>query len=397
MYVLRKSSDDDSVERFIPPRDLSSRLRRRVRRWYIDRDFAAYNETRPDGLELFSDDRTSYGAQVGSHFPDCDIVNLHWIAKFVDVGRFFEATSKPVVWTLHDQNAFTGGCHYDRGCQKHQTRCGACPQLGSTQTPDLSTDIWKRKKEAFARARSRLQVVAPSQWLADAARRSSLFEPFPVSVIPYGIDTTVFAPCDDTGLRQALGMTPDDLALLFVADSTTNQRKGFRLLLEALSGLDLGDHVHLMSVGAHEPEIASSVIHHHLGRITNDRLLAAIYSAADVFVIPSLQDNLPNTVLESMACGTPVVGFDAGGIPDMVRPEETGWLAKTGDVPSLRRTIRQALGDDEARRRRAKRCREVAEAEYRLQHQADAYRQLYREVLASASSASGTASSHSAR
>jgi glycosyltransferase involved in cell wall biosynthesis len=382
-----------------PSHGLIARIRRRWRRERIQRSFATYKNQRPSGLEPFSDDRTPIATEVVDQCPDAHILNLHWIANFVDLGTFFDRVDVPVVWTLHDMNAFTGGCHYNVGCDRYKSHCGACPQLGSDDDRDLSRAIWQRKSDAYPSAidAGQLHIVAPSRWLAEEARQSTLFSEIPITVIPNGIDTTVFAPCDDTGLRQALGMAPDDLALLFVADSTTNQRKGFGLLLEALSGLDLGAHVHLMSVGAHEPEIASSVTHHHLGRITNDCLLAAIYSAADVFVIPSLQDNLPNTVLESMACGTPVVGFDVGGIPDMVRPEETGWLAETGDVPSLRRTIRQALGDDEARRCRAKRCREVAEAEYQLHHQADAYRQLYREVLASASSASGTASSRRAR
>lgn len=384
MYVLNKSSDAPTVERFIPPPDLPSRIGRRVRQWRIDRDAASYASSRPQGLEPFSDDRTQYAAQPADALPDCDVVNLHWIANFIDIGAFLDATSVPVVWTLHDQNAFTGGCHYDAGCRKHQAQCGACPQLGSSASSDLSAHVWKRKRDAYTRSRDRLHVVTPSEWLAASARQSSLFGDVPVSVIPYGLDTDVFAPHDGTGLREALGIRPDERAVLFVAASTQNRRKGFPLLLDALRGLDpsrTASTVHLISVGNHAPEVGDAVAHHHLGKVTNNRLLALIYSAADLFVIPSLQDNLPNTVLESLACGTPIVGFDAGGIPDMVRPEDTGWLAQTGDVTDLRDTITEALSDDARLDRMSTSCRRTAVKEYALERQAERYESLYLELL----------------
>lgn len=381
MFVKSKSSDEATVDRFIPPADTLSRVRRRFRKWRIEGDMNTYDESRPSGLEPFSDDRTMYGAQVVDSMPDCDVINLHWIAGFVDVGAFLEKTTQPVVWTLHDQNPFTGGCHYDYGCKKFTAKCGACPQLGSSDVGGLSRQIWKRKQTAYQRAGDRIHVVAPSRWLGRMARQSSLFGEFPVSVIPNGVDTEIFAPFDTAGLRRAMGISSDEQVLLFVAESTSNQRKGFSLLLEAVEEMSIHDNVHLLSVGATAPEVDAPVPHHHLGRITNDRLLAAIYACADLFVIPSRQDNLPNTVLESMACGTPVVGFNTGGIPDMVRPGETGWLAEVGNVRELRQSIEQALRDDDARRRMGRRCREIVETEYTLDTQARRYRTLYRKLV----------------
>jgi glycosyltransferase involved in cell wall biosynthesis len=168
--------------------------------------------------------------------------------------------------------------------------------------------------------------------------------------------------------------------VLFVAQSTTNRRKGFSLLAEALGALDVEDTT-LLSVGGGEPSLSVNLPHVHAGRIEDDEALSRVYSLADIFVIPSRQDNLPNTVLESMACGTPVVGFNVGGIPDMVRPSETGWLAETGNVRELRQAIETALENDEEREWMGRRCREVVGEEYTLERQARQYRALYESVL----------------
>jgi glycosyltransferase involved in cell wall biosynthesis len=381
MYVLNKQSDDESVRQFQPSRDLLTRIRRRWRRQRIQRAFARYDETRPDGLEPFTDDRTPFAGRIFDQMPSADVINLHWIRGFVDLQVFFERVSVPVVWTLHDMNAFTGGCHYNVGCEKYAAACGACPQLGSDDEQDLSRAIRQRKSEAYQSAieADQLNIVAPSQWLAQEARRSSLLQEAPISVIPNGLDTAVFQPRETAGLRQAIEIPDHHQILLFVAQSTQNHRKGFDLLQKALGELS-GDHMTLVSIGSHKPKLEADLPHVHLGSIQSDLLLSVFYSAADVFVIPSLQDNLPNTVLESMACGTPVVGFDTGGIPDMVRPGETGWLADTGNVPALRKSIETALADDDARQRLGERCREVVENEYTLEVQAQRYSHLYQRL-----------------
>jgi glycosyltransferase involved in cell wall biosynthesis len=202
-----------------------------------------------------------------------------------------------------------------------------------------------------------------------------------VHVIPYGLDTTVFRPRDTRGLRRALDIPADHRIILFVAQSTRNHRKGFDLLADALTTLD-AENITLLSIGSNEPDLQTSFAHQHLGSLNSDVLLSVFYSLADLFVIPSRQDNLPNTVLESMACGTPVVGFNIGGIPDMVRPGTTGWLAEPESVRSLRDAIDNALANEANREQMGHRCREVVEAEYTLAVQARAYEQLYRSLLA---------------
>ncbi len=382
MYVRHKRSTDSTVQSFRQLSDLRHRLQRLWRYGRIQLDFAPYRLLRPDHLESFSDDRTRFQGEVTEQLSKTDVLHLHWIARFVDLPAFFEHTTAPIVWTLHDMNAFTGGCHYDAQCGRYKSKCGKCPQLGSQWRHDLSRAVWKRKRKVYQSALSqdRLYVVTPSEWLAQEARQSELLREAPIQVIPNGIDPETFYPRNCTARRHELGILEAHDIVLFVAQSTNNHRKGFDLLIDALDGIDI-EGVTLLSVGGDKPSIPGSLPHVHAGRIEDDKKLAEFYSMASVFVIPSRQDNLPNTVLESMACGTPVIGTDAGGIPDMVRPNETGWLAETGDIRSLREAIESAIEREEKRRYMAQRCLEVSKGEYTLEKQAKRYKKLYEWVI----------------
>lgn len=385
MVVAHRRGDDCTVKRFNPPMDLPSRLRRRLRRERITRGFARYRDSRPAGYELFSDDRSQYGAAVVSQLPPCDVINLHWIAGFMNYDSFFAQVPQdiPIVWTLHDINPFTGGCHYDHGCGKYTDRCGACPQLGSRDTGDLSEEIWQRKREAFEQIEpARLRIVTPSRWLASEAERSTLFGRFPVSAIPYGLDTDVFSPRDRCLARDALEVPEEAGVVLFAAASVGNRRKGFALLAQALTSLNDLSNLFLISLGRGRPIVDSKIPHLHLGHIENDRLLSLVYSAADVFVIPSLQEAFGQTALEAMACGTPAVGFAIGGIPDMVRPGITGLLAPPEDVAALGVAIVELLRDAGRRVEMSDNCRRIAVKEYSLEAQAQRYVELYEKVLA---------------
>jgi glycosyltransferase involved in cell wall biosynthesis len=216
--------------------------------------------------------------------------------------------------------------------------------------------------------------------MADRVAESPLLSRFPMTVIPNGLDVTEFAPGDTCGARDALGVPQDAKVVLFVAESTANRRKGFDLLAEALGGLRDADNLLLLSVGRHQPELNGRIPHRHLGSVEHYQL-PLVYRAADLFVIPSLQDNLPNTVLESMACGTPVVGFAVGGIPDMVRQDATGLLARAADPDALRVAIDELLGDAPRRLDMGRRCRQVAVEEYSLERQARRYGELYQSLI----------------
>jgi glycosyltransferase involved in cell wall biosynthesis len=388
MFVAERHSmiTDPRVLLFNPSMDLHRRLLRRLRRKQITRSLARYRTSRPQGSGAFSDDRSPYGADLLAQLPPCDVINIHAMFNFIDYQTFFTTVPQhtPVVRTLHDMNFFTGGCHYARDCDKFTASCGTCPQLGSHQEVDLSRHIWQRKQAALQSvAPGCLHVVTPSHWLANEAQRSPLLRHFPITTIPYGVDTESFCPRERGIAREILGIPPDAQVVLFVASPLARPEKGFALLVQALEGLAHLPDLLLLIVGNGQPPVEVKVSHLQLGYIGNKRLLSLVYSATDVFAIPSLQDNQPQTVLEALACGTPVVGFAVGGIPDMVRPGVTGLLAPPQDVVALRSAIRELLHEPASRAALAANCRRVAVEEYNLELSAQRYRDLYQTILAS--------------
>lgn len=385
MLVKVRSSQDPTVAEFALPMDLPRRWRRWSRRRAIVRSAQPYAKNRPPGFELFSEDRTPYGGAVLEQVPPCEVMNLHWVAAYLDYEQFFQAASQRavIVWTLHDMNAVTGGCHYDLRCGRFAQRCGACPQLGSEDPNDLAGQVWDRKRAVFERLDpQKFCIVTPSRWLGQIVKQSPIFSRFRIETIPYGIDLDDFAPRNRAAARDVLGISQEAHVILFLAEMVDNRRKGFPLLEEALTGCSrLVDRLWLLSVGHNPPQPNADVQGSHLNYVGNDRFLSLAYSAADLFVIPSLQDNFPNTVLEAMACGTPVIGFDVGGVQDMVRPDLTGVLVEPGDVAGLRAAIVALLKSPGTRQQMSQQARQIALAEYPLLLQARRYGALYEELL----------------
>jgi len=384
MLVASKISDDPSVIAASRPMDLMSRLSRGLREYRIAQDFRHYEKSRPDGYELFSDDRTEYASSLYGQIPTCDIINLHWVSGLLSYRAFFAhlPQSIPVVWTLHDMNPFTGGCHYSLGCKRHLDHCGACPQLGSDDESDLSYQVWRRKKGSLSSlSPSRLHVVTPSRWLAGEASRSAILGKFPVTVIPNGLNVHDFVPQDRSGIRDLLGIPRDAKVVLFVSELMDSRRKGFTLLAEALSRLaGLVPKLSLVSLGRNKPLMRLEMPWLHLGSLDNDRFLSLVYSVADLFVISSLEDNLPNTVLEAMACGIPAVGVRVGGIPDMIRDGLNG-LTVPADPGSFCTAVCDLLDGTEKRAAMSNMCRRIAVEEYSLELQAKRYSEVYEKLI----------------
>lgn len=384
MFVSLRGGNDSAVMAFKSPVSLAFRVRRLLRRKTIKMAFERYRHSRPGGLEVFTDDRNENGGAVVDQLPSSDIVNLHWVSGLIDYQSFFPRVleNRPVVWTLHDMNPFTGGCHYDQGCGRYTDCCGACPQLGSKDLNDLSRQIWMRKRKVLDKIKhDQLQFVAPSRWLAREAKQSSLLNGFPVTVIPNSLDTDNFAPRDQGVARKALGIPVEAKVLLFVAQNVNNERKGFPFLVDALKRVAAVKDFQLVSIGSGVTEINGRIEHIHLGNIESDRLLSLIYSAASCLLNVSLQDNFPNTIMESMACGTPAVGFDVGGVPDLIRDGVTGLLAPKGNVDNLRDKILSLLDDKKGREEMSANCRRIAEEEYDLGVQAGEYAKLYEKMI----------------
>ena len=231
-------------------------------------------------------------------------------------------------------------------------------------------------------------MVAPSRWLADCARSSALFGGLRVEVIPNGLDPDRFRPLDQRAAREDLGLPPEKKLVLFGAmGSTSDPNKGFQLLLPALQRLAAAgwkERCELVVFGAPAPAAppAFGMPVRYLGRLRDSAALARLYAAADVFVVPSLQENLPNTIMEAMACGTCCVGFDQGGMRDLIEPGETGYLARPYAAEDLAAGIGRLLEDDEARQAMARRARRKVEEEFAIERVARRYADLYRELLA---------------
>ncbi len=356
-------------------------------RW--QRNMTAY-PNRPPGLETFTDGRSDVRLDLVREIRDAELVNLHWVAGLLDLPTIGPAFSdKPVVWTLHDLNAFTGGCHYSAGCLKYQDSCGSCEALGSTNEKDLSRLTWEQREQLYRELD--LHVVTPSSWLADEARSSGLLRERDVRHIRNAHPLDVFKPRDTSTLRQRLNIADDERVILFSADAVSNLRKGFALLEQALphlaARLGASERVVLLTMGRNPAQLSLPVNFRvqHLGSLSDENHIAVVYSLADLFVIPSLEDNLPNTIAEAMACGTPAVGFAIGGIPEMIEHQSTGYLAKPFDVTDLAQGMAWVL--DTLRRDQdiRQRCRQNVERNYDQKQQTAEYLALFEELTADVS------------
>lgn len=270
-----------------------------------------------------------------------DVVHLHWIAGGMLRIEELARIAKPIVWTLHDMWAFTGGCHYDNGCGKYLNTCELCPILGSFKNNDLSARILKRKERIFSQLHNMI-VVGVSRWLASCAENSALLKDKHIVNLSNPIDTHTFRPIEKATARDMLGLSADKKLVLFGAINATNDpRKGFSALSQALRQLR-SENVELVIFGASRPENEPDFCFpvHYLGRLYDDLTLRTIYSAVDVMVVPSLQEAFGQTASESMTCGTPVVAFGATGLLDIVEHKQNGYLAKPFDLNDL------ALGID---------------------------------------------------
>ncbi|NEO27037.1 MAG: glycosyltransferase, partial [Kamptonema sp. SIO4C4] len=279
-----------------------------------------------------------------------------------------------------------GGCHYTEGCDRYQESCGQCPQLASQREKDLSHQVWKRKQKAWKNVN--LTIVTPSRWMADCVQASSLFRERRVEVIPFCLDTQLYRPIERPIARQLLNLPPDKTLILFGAiAATADRRKGFHLLIEALQRLSQSEQLtntELVVFGADEPDnpLDLGFKTHYLGSFADDISLALVYSAADVMIVPSLAESFGQTASEALACGTPVVAFNATGLKDIIDHQENGYLATPYEVEDLAQGIAWVLAGEERYQKLSVNAREKVENCFNLELQANAYHALFKDILA---------------
>lgn len=309
---------------------------------------------------LFEVDAANCGIDITGlkEFRQADIIHLHWVNQgFISLAGIAKIvkSGKPVVWTMHDMWPFTGICHYTRSCEQYKDECGNCPILYGRGAPnDLSHRVFVKKLRLLGNAR--IAYVGCSDWLANCARESRLLEGKRILSIPNPINTKLYQPDSKTEARKALKLPQDKKLLLFAAFRVTNKIKGIDYLCEAIRMLveknpALGNEIAIVAVGKESEALAGAlpVDVYPMGYITNEHRMIKTYNACDLFLIPTLQDNLPNTIMESMACGVPCIGFDIGGLPQMIDHLENGYIARYKDSADFARGIEWALSQTDTR------------------------------------------------
>lgn len=331
-----------------------------------------------------------WGASIheDSRIREADIIHLHWVAGFLSTRSLREIASlgKPVCWTAHDMRPITGGCHFSAGCEGYQSLCACCPQL---REDPLQLPLATQAATAEAIASLNPTFVAPSRWLQNEIQRSVAARGRAIEHIPYGVNLNTFQPSDKKAARQRLNMASDAAYILLGAHDFRERRKGLLIAIEILEriGREPGC-VEKIDAGQWKVVCAGESAPAEIGRWKVERLgylssqrMADLYAAADVFLFTATEDNLPNTILEAMASGLPVVAQNVGGVPDMVIPGSNGVLFSVGDSNAAADALVDLLGNPEKRRALGCSARQLAESSFSPERQTQAYIALYERML----------------
>ena len=336
---------------------------------------------------LFEIDIANTGTDITQlrEFQEADIIHLHWINQGMlslkDIRKILKS-GKRVVWTMHDIWPATAICHLTMDCRQFETQCCQCrllPRGGSSN--DLAAKIWRKKQKMLEG--QHISFVACSQWLAEEAKKSALLKDQHITNIPNPIDTRLYCPGDKQKARKDLELPLDGRIILFVSQRVTNPNKGMQYLIDACKLLmkqypDMANNTSVAILGGHAEELMGKLPFqtHALGYINDEHQIVKVYNAADVFVLPSLSENLPNTIMEAMACGIPSVGFRIGGIPEEIDHQQNGYVADYRDAADLARGIRWTL-DESDKEEIKKACLQKVARNYSQQSVAKRYMEVY--------------------
>lgn len=384
MLVRDKETDDITVV------GLKSGLRQRLN--FLWERWCVYWHLHFKRDHLFELDLANTGSDITKlpEFKEADVIHLAWINQgflSLNVIRKIINSGKAIVWTMHDLWPATGICHFTLGCEAYKGQCRKCFFLpGGGSATDLSTRVFNKKKKLYYN--SGIHFVACSKWLGSSAKQSSLLTGLQLSVIPNPIDTHVFCPKDKRAARLHSTLPEDKHIILFVSQRVTMERKGMAYFIKAISLLaerhpEMKENTAIAILGGRADEVVSQLAlpSYPLGYIRNERQLVDIYNSADVFVIPSLDDNLPNTIMEAMACGVPSVGFKVGGIPEMIDHQKNGYVANFKDADDLAAGIHWVL-DEADKEDLKKRCVQKVMSCYSQRSVAMKYVEVYNQALA---------------
>lgn len=305
-------------------------------------------------LSRFSSANVGFPPRLMKNLYNTDIIHLHWLNQgFISLRGLKKIirSGKPIVWTLHDMWAFTGGCHYTSKCSGFLSSCGNCPMLRNPSSSDLSSIIFKRKYNIYKDAN--INIVTCSNWLKEKAQNSALLANKNVISIPNPINTELYKPIDKKQAKEKLKLPENKRYILFASGNIFDKRKGIKFLVDAFRQLAFNKNKHLENTeillfGKAAEGIKSlfPVKVNYLGILKSEETIINAYNAADVFVLPSLEDNLPNTIMEALSCGVPCLAFNSGGIPEMIKHKETGYLAQHKSSDDLAEGLSWILDSD---------------------------------------------------
>ena len=293
---------------------------------------------------LFEIDLANTGSDITRlpEFQEADVIHLHWINQgMLSLGGIQKIlrSGKPVVWTMHDIWPATAICHLTLGCRSFTSACKSCRLLPGGST--LAQSVWRKKQRLLEDGN--IYFVACSRWLEQEAKASALLKGHKITSIPNPIDIHIYNRCNKQEARQRLGLPADKKLILFVSQRVTNRNKGMDYLMEACNKLKDLPQLGVVILGGHAEEVTTQLPTFPLGYVNDEHRIVDIYNAADVFVLPSLSENLPNTIMEAMACGVPCVGFRVGGIPEEIDHKRNGYVAEYRSADDLAEGIRWIL------------------------------------------------------
>ena len=334
---------------------------------------------------LFEIDLANIGSDITGlpEFKEADVIHLHWINQgMLSLGGIQKIlrSGKPVVWTMHDIWPATAICHLTLGCRSFTSACKSCRLLSGGST--LTQSVWRKKQRLFEDGN--IYFVACSHWLEAEAKSSALLKGHKITSIPNPIDTHIYNNrCNKQEVRQQLGLPADKKLVLFVSQRVINPNKGMDYLIEGCRLLKDVPQLGVVILGGHAEEVADQLPFetYPLGYVNDEHRIVDIYNAVDVFVLPSLSENLPNTIMEAMACGVPCVGFRVGGIPEEIDHKQKGYVADYRSAEDLAWGIRWILteADYESLSRHA--VQKVAQ-NYSQQSVALKYLDVYQQAMA---------------
>ncbi|MUG73947.1 glycosyltransferase [Paenibacillus validus] len=378
LFVKWKTIEDENVTQVISPEVNNKFFDKLSMKYFI-------NNTKP-GNTISSLMYPSVGFDFLNLFKGYDVINLHWISSFVSVEALMKLNSiqKPLVWTLHDQNPFTGACHYTHGCEKYKVDCDICPQLEKNEL-NITKYILDAKIKYLPK---NITIVTPSKWLAECARESAVFRHNRIEIIANSLETEIYKPQNKSAMKKELGLSDDTKIILFGAEDLSENRKGLHHLLDCTHYLKQNglfqklineNKVCVLTFGKPSPILDQMDLPYKaLGYIDTDEKIAEIYSVADVLALPSTEDNLPNMMLESLSCGTPVVAFNTGGIKDVIINGYNGYLSEVGDNVNFAENIIKVFSNNE---QMIDNSRRYAEEQFALKVQGEKYKELFEELI----------------